>query len=197
MTKLTADQIKEQAKRIAEGLERTKQPQGKGKIFRQIQLGDAQKRLETTGDPFFYGAFWDAFAPPGGIIGLRTFIWNPSHPNLASHVYIHVWIGAGIIDPVVGTFLSNVDTRFPRLTEPGSFGLRPGMMAPDTSGFEPNVMSLDFAIKVPAEIEPSNYVGNMCLMRLGDIGASDDIGQYLDRAHFVFKVLPLDRFRPD
>lgn len=197
MSKLSSDQVKEQTTRIAQGLEKSRQAHGKGKTFRQVQLDDAQKRLETTGDPFFYEASWDAFAPPGGIIELRTFIWNPSHPDLASQLYVHVWVGAGSIDPVVGTFLSNVDTRFPRLTEPQAFGLRPGMMVPDTSGFEPNVISLDFAVKVPAGIEVSNYVGNMCLMQLGRMGSSNDTGRYLDRANFVFKVLPLDKFRPE
>jgi hypothetical protein len=193
---LSSDQVQEQATRIARGLEALRRAPAKGRNFGQIELADAQQRLEA-GTPFFNGASWDAVAPPGGVIKLRTFIWNPLHPEVTSGLYVHVWVGAGGIDPVAGTFVSNVDTRFPRLTEPEGFGLRPGMMAPDTSGFEPNVMSLDFAVNVPAGVEVSNYIGNIALIQLGRMGSSDDVCRYLDRTTFVFKVLPLDKFRPE
>ena len=42
----------------------------------------------------------------------------------AESLYVHVWVGSGNVDPVVGTFLLNVDTHFPRLTQPKTFGLQ-------------------------------------------------------------------------
>ena len=42
-------------------------------------------------------------------------IWNPD-PVQATSLFAHVWVGSGNIDPTVGTFLLNVDQRFPRRT---------------------------------------------------------------------------------
>jgi hypothetical protein len=50
-------------------------------------------------------------------------IVNPD-PMTAESLYVHVWVGSGNVDPVVGTFLLNVDTHFPRLTQPKTFGLQ-------------------------------------------------------------------------
>jgi hypothetical protein len=71
-------------------------------------------------------------------------------------LFAHVWVGSGNVDPTVGTFLLNVDTRFPRLTEPAFTGLAlaAGEMA-----------MLNFTIKVPSTVEKkTNYIGNSCLM---------------------------------
>jgi hypothetical protein len=46
-------------------------------------------------------------------VGIR----NPD-PSQAIWLFAHAWVGSGNVDPAVGTFLLNVDTRFPRLTEP-------------------------------------------------------------------------------
>ena len=90
-------------------------------------------------------------------------------------LFAHVWIGSGNVDPVVGTFLSNVDPRFPRLTEPPVFGLT---LAPGASAH------LTFTIKVPATAEKTNYIGNSCLMQFN----WHDTGKYLDRGVIVFAV---------
>ena len=65
---------------------------------------------------------------------------------------------------------------FPRLTEPESFGL---YMEPADSA------SLDFDIPVPANIEPSNYLGNCFLLQADDF---DGVGETLHRTIFVFEV---------
>jgi hypothetical protein len=80
-----------------------------------------------------------------------------------------------LLDPAVGTFLLNVDTHFPRLTQPKSFGLQ---LAPGAGAF------LTFDLKVPTATEMTNYMGQSCLMRLNNNG----LGQYLDRGLFVFEV---------
>lgn len=84
-------------------------------------------------------------------------------------------MGSGNIDPVVGTFLLNVDNRFPRLTMPSFSGLTLAAGASAT---------LNFTLKVPATVEKTNYIGNSCLMRFN----WHDVGAYLDRGVFVFKV---------
>ena len=61
--------------------------------------------------------------------------------------------GSGNVDPVTGTFLSNVDERFPRLTQPAFDGLS---LAPGASA------TLSFSIKVPASAEKTNYLANSC-----------------------------------
>lgn len=190
MAKLTEAQIMGQVKAVQEDIQRHRQPRSKNKVFTEIRPEDIEKKVRT-GAPFFIATSWDADAPAGGVINLRTFISNPNHPDLVGDIYVSVWIGSGNIDPVVGTYLVNVDARFPRLTRPGPFGLRPGMMAPDTSGWEPNVISLEFDLKIPSGIEETSYLGNICLMQLGGL-ASIETGQVLDRDRFIFSVPVLD-----
>jgi len=90
---------------------------------------------------------------------------------------VHVWVGSGNVDPTVGTFLLNVDTRFPRLTQPAAFGLflDSGAMA-----------SLNFALNVPTTVERTNYMGQSLLMQANyfDVGTS----RILDRWLFEFEV---------
>jgi hypothetical protein len=191
MANLTDAQIMEQVKTIREAIEKNNErDRRKDATFKQIRPEDVEKNVRA-GSPFFVASSWDGQAPPGGVINLRTFICNPNHPDLAVSIYVHVWVGTANIDPVVGTFLMNVDARFPRLTRPGPHVLRPGMMAPDTSGWPPNVMSLEFNLKLPSEIEETNYLGNIWLLQLGGI-ASIDVGRLLARDSFVFSVPVLD-----
>jgi hypothetical protein len=191
MAKLTDVQVLERVKALQEGIEKNKEgDRRKNTTFTQIRPEDVETRVRAS-SPFFIGSSWDAAAPPGGIINLRTFISNPNHPELATDIYVHVFVGCGNVDPVVGTFLMNVDARFPRLTRPGAFGLRPGMMAPETSGWPPDVMSLEFNLQIPSAIEETNYLGNICLIQLGGV-ASIEAGQLLARDRFVFSVPSLD-----
>lgn len=195
MAKLTAAKVKEQTQKILEEIEKSNQrARSKDTNVKQIRAEDAEKKLKQADAPFIYGIDWSSEAPPGGVIRVRPSIWNPTHPDLALHIYVHLWVGSGNIDPVVGTFLLNVDARFPRLTEPRFTGLRPGMTPPDFSSSSPNVMTLDFNIRIPAAIEASNYIGNLCLMQLGGVGSIDP-GMLLDRDQFVFNVLPSDAQR--
>ena len=78
------------------------------------------------------------------------------------------------MDPVVGTFLLNVDTRFPRLTEPVDG------VSIDPSSFR----TISFALKVPAGVQKTNYLGNTCLMQFN----WHDVGVYLDRGVWPFTV---------
>ena len=107
-------------------------------------------------------------------MGYSATIFNPD-PTTARDLYMHVWIGSGNVDPTVGTFLLNVDTRFARLTEPAAFGLS---LAPGASS------RFDFTITVPATVQRTKYLGASCLMRFN----YNDVGQYLDRGVFPFAV---------
>src|SRR5215471_15209955 len=62
-------------------------------------------------------------AHPGGSIYYLVGIVNPD-PVTAGSLYVHVWVGSGNVDPVIGTFLLNVDTHFSQLTQPKAFGLQ-------------------------------------------------------------------------
>jgi hypothetical protein len=44
--------------------------------------------------------------------------------------------------------------------------------------------TLSFVLEVPTAVESTNYIGESCLMR----AVGFDIGDYLDRAMFVFAV---------
>jgi hypothetical protein len=68
--------------------------------------------------------------------------------------FVLIWVGTGNADPIVGTFLLNVDTRFPRLMQP---------ILSLTSG---SYATLNFSLKIPATVEKGqNFMGQSCLMR--------------------------------
>ncbi len=94
-------------------------------------------------------------APPGGTLTGRVGITfpDPSAVPEQSDLYVHVWIGSGNIDPVLGTFLSNVDTRFPRLTEPRPPGLRPGLNQVPEIHVHPDSALLDFKLRIPPHMK--------------------------------------------
>jgi hypothetical protein len=82
---------------------------------------EIEKKLKRVNSPMIVSQGWSG-TTPGGTFNYSLGIFNPD-PTQASNLFAHVWVGSGNIDPTVGTFLLNVDTRFPRLTEPPVFGL--------------------------------------------------------------------------
>lgn len=129
-------------------------------------------------------------APPGGIIHGRMYVdfADPATVPSESGIYVHVWIGSGNIDPDLGTFLMNVDSRFPRLTQPKVPGLQPGVSQAPEIPVRPDSSLLDFKLQVPSHVEQTNYLGNICLMQR----AGFDVGTYLGRASFEFRVRGID-----
>lgn len=170
--KWTAEQIKDQVSRIAEEVEKHK-GERKWEHFIAITPEQIEAKLARVNSPMIVSEGWN-HTTPGGTVNFGLGIYNPD-PVQAFWLFAHVWVGSGNVDPIVGTFLSNVDPRFPRLTQPAFAGLT---LAPNTSA------TLNFALKVPATIEKSNYLGNSCLMQLNFL----DTGKYLDRSVFVFAV---------
>ena len=113
----------------------------------------------------------------GGTIPIFLGIGNPD-PNVAQHLCANVWVGTGNIDPIIGTSFVNVDTRFPRLVQPGQ---RPGTgldLAAHASAY------LLYSMQVPIGVDKTTYLVNICLMQLGLL----DVGNYLDRACFLLTV---------
>ena len=170
--KFTPTQIKEHIKSIQKATEKHKR-ENKGEHFTAVTAEEIEKKLKRVNSPMIVSQGWSG-TTPGGTFPYSLGIYNPD-PTQAIWLFAHVWVGSGNVDPTVGTFLLNVDTRFPRLTEPPVFGLT---LAPGASA------TLNFTIKVPSTVEKTNYIGNSCLMQLN----WHDIGKYLDRGVIVFAV---------
>ena len=170
--KFTTAQIKEHIRNIQKATEKHKR-EYKSDHFTAVTPEEIEKKLKRVNSPMIISQGWSG-TTPGGTFDYNLGIFNPD-PTQANWLFAHVWIGSGNIDPTVGTFLSNVDTRFPRLTEPEAFGLSLAAGASAT---------LSFTIKAPTTVEKTNYLGNSCLMQFNWL----DIGTYRDRGVFVFPV---------
>lgn len=171
--KWTATEIKDHTKKIQDVVEEHRRQVKKGENFTGITPEEIEEKFKRINSPMIVSQSWGS-APPGGTINYNLGIYNPD-PTQAIWMFAHVWVGSGNVDPTVGTFLLNVDTRFPRLTLPTFAGLT---LAPGASAV------LNFSFKVPAGVEKTNYLGNSCLMRF----QWHDVGTYLDRGVFVFAV---------
>jgi hypothetical protein len=168
----TVAQIKEHIQNIQKITEQAK-TENKGEFFTAVTPEEIEKKLKRVNSPMIISQSWGGTSP-GGTVNYNLGIYNPD-PVQAVWVFAHVFVGSGNIDPVTGTFLLNVDTRFPRLTLPAPVGLT----IPSHSN-----ANLSFALKVPATVEKTNYIGNSCLFQVN----WHDIGLYLDRGVFVFAV---------
>ena len=174
--KWTPAQIKEHTKKILEVIEQQKKLVKKGEGFTAVTAEDIERKFKRTNSPMIVSqsGSWTSPTPLGGTFTYNLGLYNPD-PTQAIWLFTHVWVGSGNVDPTVGTFLLNVDTRFPRLTLPGFAGLT---LAPGASTV------LNFTMKVPSTVEKTNYLGNSCLMQFN----WHDVGTYLDRGVFVFTV---------
>lgn len=170
--KFTAGEIKSNVEKIQKAVEKHKK-ENKGEHFTSVTPEEIERKLKRVNSPMIVSQGWNS-TTPGGTVNYGLGIFNPD-PTQAIWLFAHVWVGSGNVDPVVGTFLLNVDPRFPRLTEPAFFGLS---LAPGDSA------TLNFALQVPSSVEETNYLGNSCLMQFN----WHDVGTYLDRGIFVFQV---------
>src|SRR5262245_30571285 len=170
--KFTPAQIKQHVKKISDAIEKQKREQ-QDEHFTSVTPDEIERKLKRANSPMIVSQGWNS-TTPGGTVNYNLGIYNPD-PTQAIWLFAHVWVGSGNVDPTVGTFLLNVDPRFPRLTQPAFAGLS---LASGASSI------LSFSLKVPSSVERTNYLGNSCLMRFN----WHDIGQYLDRGVFVFAV---------
>lgn len=172
-SKFTPSEIKKHTARILELTEQLKKNK-KDENITTITAEEIDAKLKRVNSPMIVGQGWGS-AAPGGTVNYSVTIYNPD-PTTAIWTFAHVWVGSGNVDPVTGTFLLNVDTRFPRLTQPDFAG----MSIPSGGS-----VTQSFQIKIPATVEKTNYLGNTSLMQFN----WHDIGKYLDRSVFVFKVV--------
>jgi hypothetical protein len=174
MAKFTAAKIKEQIKKIQQAIDKEKSRYRDQNLkVTEVKPEDIERKLRHMKSPMIVLQAWISSAPAGGTITYIVGFWNPD-PFTAHSIFVHVWVGSGNVDPVVGTFLLNVDTRFPRLTEPADG------VSIDPSSF----WTISFALKVPAGVQKTNYLGNTCLMQFN----WHDVGVYLDRGVWPFTV---------
>jgi hypothetical protein len=168
-------QVKEHTRRIQEVVEQQKRQIKKGEAFTAVTPEDIERKLKRVHSPMIVAQSWNSSIAPGATVPYGVTIYNPD-PTQAIWLFTHVWVGSGNVDPSTGTFLLNVDSRFPRLTNPVFAGQT---LAPGAS------ITLNFSLSIPANIEKTSYLGNSCLMQFN----WHDIGQYLDRGVFVFTVV--------
>lgn len=170
--KWTNAEIKKHTNKILELVEQFRK-KNKEENFTGITKEELDKKFKRINSPMIVSQSWGG-TTPGGNINYNVGIYNPD-PTLAIWLFVHVFVGSGNVDPVTGSFLSNIDTRFPRLTQtaPTGFSLAPG-----------DSTVLNFTLKVPATVEKTGYIGNSCLMQVN----WHDIGTYLDRGVFIFAV---------
>jgi hypothetical protein len=170
--KWSAPEIKQQITKIQAAIEKIKR-ENKGEHFTSITPEEIEKKFERVNSPMIISQGWNS-TTPGGTVNYSLGIYNPD-PTQAIWLFAHVAVGSGNVDPVTGTFLLNVDPRFPRLVQPAFDGLT---LASGASAV------LSYALKVPTTAEKTNYLGNSCLMQFN----WHDVGKYLDRSVFVFAV---------
>lgn len=168
----TTAQIRNHIKKIEKAVEAHKS-ENKGEHFTAVTPEEIEKKLKRVNSPMIVSQGWND-AAPGGTVNYSLGIYNPD-PTQAIWLFANVWVGSGNVDPVAGTFLLNVDTRFPRLTEPRFSGL---ILAAGASA------TLTFDLAIPAGVEKTNYLANSCLMSFN----WHDVGTYLDRSVFVIAV---------
>lgn len=132
------------------------------------------EKLRRAQSPMIIWQGWSGQAPAGGTITYTVGIYNPD-PIHRSSLYAHVFVGPANLVANTGEALATADSRFGNLTEPPFFGFS---LAPGAS------TSLTFALKIPA-VAPSNYLGNTFLFQAD----YHDVGTYLDRGCFPFKVV--------
>jgi hypothetical protein len=163
------------ARRVLEEIERRRrEAREQGRHFVALDATQLLDRLQRANTPFidFFG--WNADTTSPGTISFELGVFNPD-PVGSGRLFAHVFIGPANLSASVDQALALVDARFPRLTEPEFFGL---FLAPSDSA------TLNFTIAVPANIEPSNYLGNCFFFRAAVVG----VGDALDRALFPFEV---------
>jgi hypothetical protein len=164
----------EYAKRLLNEIDRQRQEaERQGLNFTAPTAEQLKKKLASTESPMIVSQSWDVVAP-GGTFTYGVEVNNPD-PVRWHSLYVHVFVGLANLVRNVGDAISAVDPRFPRLTLPRFGGLS---LAPEAT------QSVRFSITVPTSIEESNYLGNAILFQ----GDYHDVGSYLDRGLFVFKV---------
>lgn len=132
-----------------------------------------RRKLARAKSPMIVGQSWSD-GGPGGSVTYSVYVKNPD-PSAWGWVFAYVFVGPANIVTSPGEALAVADARFPRLTQPAFPGQ--SIAANETA-------RLDFAIQIPTGIQAGNYQGNAFVYQAD----WHDVGDYLDRGTFVFKV---------
>jgi hypothetical protein len=173
--KMTEAEINKHIKKVKEESEKHRKTIKKGDNFVALDDEELRKKLQRVNSPFINSMGWGGGGvPPGGTINISIGFFNPD-PVAQNGLYVHLFVGSGAPVSDNALYLLNVNDRFPRLTEPTFFGTN---LAPGTG------TTLNYSLKVPSNMEPSNYMCNAALLQL----RSFDIGTVIDRSLLVFRV---------
>jgi hypothetical protein len=163
------------ANRLLEEIDRQRQEaERQGLNFTAPTEEQLKKKVAGAQSPMIFFQSWSGSVAAPGTVNYNVGINNPD-PDQWFWLFAHVFIGPANIVRDVGDAVSAVDPRFPRLTMPEVFGLT---LAAGQS------QTLSFSLTVPGDVERSNYLGNTFLFQ----SRWHEVGQYLDRSHFVFEV---------
>jgi hypothetical protein len=129
----------------------------KGKHFTSIPLDEIERVLKRANTPIIYG--WGGTGgpfKPGQTIQTSFDVYNPG-PDSVGYLFLHVWVGFHIVDATGGTFLLDVDKRFPRLTQPLWSGKSVNAGSYDSFG--------PFSLAIPTTVDKTTYILNACLVQ--------------------------------
>jgi hypothetical protein len=167
--------ISEKAKSLLADIERHREEAKKeGMYFTGLSEEEVYRKLTKKNSPMIVMQQWTTATAPGGTIDYSVYIHNPD-PDMKKHIFGHVFVGPANMASDVSTAVCAVDSRFARLTQPNVPGLK---IDPGTT------KNLIFALPVPVQISHTNYLGNCFVFKAG----YSDVGEYMDRAVFVFRV---------
>jgi hypothetical protein len=130
----------------------------KGKHFTSVPLDEIERVLKRANTPIIHAVGFSPGGPfrPGQTIQINVDVYNPG-PDVVGLLSVHVWIGFQIVDATGGTFLLDVDKRFPRLTQPGWPGKSVGVDSSELFG--------PFFLAIPTTVEKTVYILNACLVQ--------------------------------
>tara|TARA_R110001632_G_scaffold55401_5_gene135660 strand:+ start:2368 stop:2898 length:531 start_codon:yes stop_codon:yes gene_type:complete len=156
-----------------QGIVKKEKSASKLEHFSAVSEDELEQKFMRVNSPMIVFQSWNS-TTQGGIVTYNVGIYNPD-PTSVGSLYLQIWVGSGNVVGNIGSFLANVDTRFPRLTEPNFAGLT---LAPGAS------TTVTFNLNIPVSVEETKYLGNCCLMQV----RYHDVGTYLDRGCFPIQV---------
>jgi hypothetical protein len=167
--------LKEHIRNIEKAVKKHKK-ENKGKRFTFVPPDEIESRLKPANTSIFHSISSAQRVRLGQTNHCSVGIYNPG-PDRSGPLAVHVWVGFHIVDATGGTFLLDVDKRFPRLRQP-----------PYSPGIEVDADSYvtlgGFPLAIPTTVEKTGYVVNACLV--------EELWGYhklLDRAIIAFEVV--------
>jgi hypothetical protein len=170
-----SERLREHTRDLIEDIERRRvQARERDMDFATPNADDLLIKLKSANTPFFYFRSHNFRTPAPGTFYMAVGIDNPD-PFPALFLFVHLFVGPGSFLEDVAQALTVADTRFPRLTEPGSPGLQ-------ISPFERR--SVEFEVPLSGHLEESHYFGNLLLISQ----EPGRVGGVLDRMSFILRV---------